>query len=91
LDWHTSITSFMLNAAAVLKSSPNFNSVASSSSLVWFVHARPDIVSMRSARVARLSVLAHAKRARPAAAIVARVEECAPAKGFAPQDQLATT
>jgi hypothetical protein len=51
----------------------------------------PDIVPVRCARVTRLNAFAHAKRVRPAAAIVARVEECASAKGFAPQDQFATT
>jgi hypothetical protein len=50
----------------------------------------PDIVPVRCARVTRLNAFAHAKRVRPAAAIVARVEECASAKGFAPQDQFAT-
>jgi hypothetical protein len=50
----------------------------------------PDIVPVRCARVTRMNALAHAKRVRPAAAIVARVEECASAKGFAPQDQFAT-
>jgi hypothetical protein len=50
----------------------------------------PDIVPVRCARVTRMNALAHAKRVRPAAAIVARVEECTSAKGFAPQDQFAT-